>query len=64
MTGLDGCEGKQNRTFAWLRPAKAMPARVTGRRIDGDQGVISRASDSRSTRGVSDGRGQWNNAED
>jgi hypothetical protein len=64
MTRLDGSERKQNYAFTRLSPAEAMPARITGGRINIDYGVIWRASGSCSPCGVSDRRGQWNNAED
>ncbi len=45
MTRLDRGEGKQDHSFARLSPAQAMPAGITSRRIDIDDGVIRRASD-------------------
>ncbi len=64
MTRLDRSEGKQNHAFTRLSPAEAMPAGITTRRIDLDDGVIRRAGDGRLPSAFSDRRGQWNNSED
>src|SRR5205085_300021 len=54
---------KYNHALAGLRPAQTMPARITSRRIRGDDAMVRGALPSGSTRRVRDLRADGNDSE-